>query len=788
MSENAYNSKKIEPKWREFWKKLPIYQADLSSDNEKEYILVEFPYPSGAGLHVGHVWGYTMGDVLARRARMKGKNVLFPMGWDAFGLPTENYAIKTGVHPAVATAQNVATFRQQMDRMGFSFDWSREINTTDPNYYKWTQWIFLKLFEKGLAYKSNMPINWCAFCKTGLANEEVTGENLHERCGKPVERRMIDQWLLKITAYADRLIDDLSTVDYTNDIVSQQTNWIGRSIGAYVTFAIEGSSETVTVFTTRADTLPGVTFMVVSPEHPLLSTLTTDEQSENVRDYVKIAASKSELERSQLQKDKTGVFTGSYVINPLTGARVPLWVSDYVLASYGTGAVMGVPAYDERDAEFAEKYHIPVVEVEELGEHVSEEIVQKLAEKGSAKPGVEYKLRDWIFSRQHYWGEPIPIIHCETCGMVPVPIEQLPLELPEITDYQPTEDGRSPLAKVESWVNVVCPTCGKMAKRETDTMPNWAGSSWYFLRFVDPHNNSEFASREKLDHMMPVDLYIGGAEHTTLHLLYSRFWHKVLFDQGLVATAEPYAKRRNRGIILAPDGRKMSKSLGNVINPNDEVDVVGADTLRMYELFMGPYQDTFPWNPSAEKGVYRFLERVYAMQGKVLVNNLPDTRLSVRIKLNETIRKVGKDVENMKFNTAISALMECLNEIERTNGAIAKKDWQDFVKLLAPFAPFISEQLWFEMSEELGKPFISIHVQAWPSEDNTVEDKKDIVIPIQVNGKHRDTLIISDGDVRQETVESRAKEMGGVKKWLDGKAVSTVVYVPGRLINFVLQK
>jgi len=788
MHDHVYNPKEIEPRWRKFWESAGLYQSDAVSDKEKEYILVEFPYPSGAGLHVGHVWGYTMGDVIARRARMNGKNVLYPMGWDAFGLPTENYAIKTGIHPAIATAQNIETFKDQMERLGFSFDWTKEINTTDPSYYKWTQWIFLKLFEKGLAYKQEMPINWCPSCKTGLANEEVTSENTHERCGNVVERRMILQWLLKITEYADRLIDDLSTVDYTNDIVSQQVNWIGRSEGSYIKFTVSTDNDKyIEVFTTRADTLPGVTFVVLSPEHPLVADITTKENQEEVEKYCESAFLKSELERSQLQKEKTGVFTGGYVINPLNGEKVPVWVADYVLFHYGTGAVMGVPAHDERDMAFATLYDLPVVEVPDVGEDASKHIIGLLSVNGMAREGVEYKLRDWIFSRQHYWGEPIPIINCKKCGLVPVPEDQLPVTLPNITDFEPTIDGRSPLAKVTDWVNVTCPACGGPAERETDTMPNWAGSSWYFLRYVDPHNTDEFASRKKLDYMTPVDLYIGGAEHTTLHVLYSRFWHKVLFDLGYVSTAEPYSKRRNRGLILAPDGNKMSKSLGNVINPNDEVDAVGADTLRMYELFMGPYNETFPWNPSAEKGIYRFIERVYALTYIIVEKNSNITSLEIDQKIHKTIEKVSADLDSMKFNTAIAALMECVNVIERNPRDISISNWGSFIKLLAPFAPFAAEEMWSVLCGKL-EPYESIHAQSWPELDRNKLIEDTITIPIQVNGKLRDTINVSSGDITEETVVGLAKASTKIMGWIGGSQITKTVYVPGKMVNFVIQQ
>lgn len=789
MNQNRYNPTEIESKWTDIWRNHPAIVSAVDHDpREKFYMLVEFPYPSGAGLHVGHVWGYTMGDVIARYQRMQGKNVLFPMGWDAFGLPTENYAIKTGIAPQVATAENVKVFKDQMERMGFSFDWEREINTTDPEYYKWTQWIFLQLLKKGLAYKQKMPINWCPKCKTGLANEEVTSEGIHERCYTQVEQRLLDQWVLKITAYADRLIDDLATVDYTSDIKAQQINWIGRSEGAYIDFVVDGLAEKVTVFTTRADTLPGATYLVLAPEHPLVSVVATREQLPAVSAYVDSAKQKSELQRAREQREKSGVFTGAYAVNPYNQEKIPVWVSDYVLMGYGTGAIMAVPAHDERDLEFANIYNLPVVGVEEVGEAAIEKMISSLEKAGIGKRGVEYKLRDWVFSRQRYWGEPIPIVHCEKCGYVPVPEDQLPVTLPAVENLDPTEDGRSPLARATEWVNVTCPTCGADAKRETDTMPNWAGSSWYFLRYLNPHDETQAFNKNLVSYFMPVDLYIGGAEHTTLHVLYSRFWHKFLFDIGLVTTVEPYAMRRNRGIILAPDGRKMSKSYGNVINPNDEVAKVGADTLRMYELFIGPYADTFPWNPAAEKGVYRFLERVWRTSWGLMDAKHESTNQVVLAKLHHTIKKVGLDLIEMKFNTAIAAMMEFINTLEEYNFQISRSDWQKFILVLAPFAPFITEEIWQSMYAKPNDDFSSVHQQRWPGYSADLLVEQMVMVPVQVNGKLRGMIEVPRKEVVDHvSVIAKAKHLEPVAKLIAQNDIIKEIYVEGKMVSLVVR-
>jgi len=927
MSFVKYNPEIIETKWFEKWRnQSAIYHSVDFSQKKKRYVLVEFPYPSGAGLHVGHVWGYTMGDVLARYYRMNGENVLFPMGWDGFGLPTENYAIKTGISPQKATSENIATFKQQMQRMGFSFDWERETNTTDPNYYKWTQWIFLQLLKKGLAYKDQMPINWCPKCKSGLANEEVTNDGTHERCGTSVEQKMLSQWVLKITAYADRLADDLATVDYTSEIVQQQTNWIGRSKGAYVSFTIKGNENTkLEVFTTRPDTLLGATFIVLSPEHPLIDEITIDMQKDKIKSYVESAKRKTELQRAQLQKEKTGEFTGAYAVNPLNGQKLPIYIADYVLMRYGTGSIMGVPAHDERDFEFANKYQLPIINVvnqnkytglvlrkwsnhydefvsaldsigasyivknnekvffqfnadkvnefiqaaqknvkkdawhdivgdklivvfgdgevktvdkfvndqtvwdkmfklepgvrdsnslwEELyksqykeyvcfsGEGVGtnstiiqdlptpqaiDKMVDFLIKEGFGRSGVEYRLGDWIFSRQRYWGEPIPVVHCEQCGYVAVPDEQLPVTLPNVDNYDPTEDGQSPLARVTDWVKTKCPTCGGEALRETDTMPNWAGSSWYYLRFCDPNNDQGFADKTKLDYYSPVDLYIGGAEHTTLHLFYSRFWHKFLYDLGLVSTIEPYQARRNRGLILGPDGRKMSKSFGNVINPTDEIAKVGADALRMYELFIGSYQGVFPWNPSAEKGVYRFLERVWNLTSSIVDTHIGSSDLAIVSRLHLTIKKVNADIPEMKFNTAIAAMMELLNEIENHNGQITIADWKMFIQMLAPFAPFITQEIWSEFLVKQSDA--TVHDQAWPQYNPSLINTSTCEIPVQINGKLRAVITFNRDEIMDDAlVISKVKNHESVKKYLEGVEIFKEIYIPEKMISFVLR-
>ncbi|MFZ5364771.1 MAG: leucine--tRNA ligase [Patescibacteria group bacterium] len=796
-----YNHKKIEKKWQEFWEEKEVFKAyDFNqTDKPKYYCLIEFPYPSGQGLHVGHPRSYTAMDVISRKKRLQGYNVLFPIGWDAFGLPTENYAIKTGIHPRLATAQNIKKFTAQIKSLGLSFDWSREINTTDPKYYKWTQWIFLKLFENGLAYKQKMPINWCPSCKIGLANEEVI-DGACERCGHQVEKRDMEQWLLKITAYADRLIEDLETVDYSENIKAAQKNWIGRSYGADIEFKVKDSDKKIKVFTTRPDTLFGATYLVLSPEHKLVKEITTKKQKEAVTQYQLDARKKTDLERTELAKEKTGVFSGSYAINPANDEEIPIWIADYVLSTYGYGAIMAVPAHDDRDWAFAAKYKLSVVEVITGGNaeaaaysgdgqlvnsgflnglNVAEaqtKIISWIEEKGFGKSAVNYKLRDWVFSRQHYWGEPIPVVFCKDCGAVPVPEDQLPVELPKVENYKPTDTGESPLAAIKDWVNTTCPKCGGKAKRETDTMPNWAGSSWYFLRYCDPHNKKEFASIDKLKYWMPIDLYNGGMEHTTLHLLYSRFWHKFLYDLGFVPTPEPYMSRRSHGMILGEDGQKMSKSKGNVINPDDIVDEYGADVLRTYEMFMGPYDQVIAWSTSGIKGVRRFIDRVYEFKG--YKNDIPKDTAAVDILLQKTIKKVTDDIDKMHFNTAISALMILLNKFEDAR-SISKQSWKTFLILLSPFAPHLTEELW----QEIGKKS-SLTLTNWPTYDEQRILEEKVRLVIQINGKLKASLEADSGITEDEARELALKE-AKVRKAIGECRISKVVFVKDKLINFV---
>jgi leucyl-tRNA synthetase len=797
-----YNFNKIERKWQKEWEGQNLYKAVDFSKKPKKYIMVEFPYPSGDGLHVGHVRSYSALDALARKKRMEGYNVLYPMGWDAFGLPTENYAIKTGIHPAKVTEQNIKIFKKQMKSLGLSFDWSREINTTDPKYYQWTQWIFLQFFKKGLAYQAEMPINWCPSCKIGLANEEVIGGKC-ERCGAQTEQKTLKQWLLKITAYADRLIDDLEKVDYLEKIKKQQMNWIGRSYGTEVDFQVVGLDEKITVFTTRADTLFGVTALVVAPEHPLLRKLLTPENKKRVQEYVRASQQKSEFERTQLEKEKTGVFTGSYCINPINSEKVPIWVSDYVVATYGGGAVMIVPAHDKRDYQFAKKYNLGIKEVVAGGDISKEAYVEygKLIHSGQfnglsskeaikkitdwltknkkGRKTVQYKLRDWIFSRQHYWGEPIPIIHCQRCGAVPVPEKDLPVELPYVKKYKPTKTGESPLATIKKWVNVQCPECGGSAKRETDTMPNWAGSSWYFLRYIDPKNNKKLADFKKLKYWLPVDLYNGGMEHTTLHLLYSRFWHKFLYDLGYVPTKEPYQRRYSHGVVLAEDKRKMSKSFDNVIRPDDVIKEYGADTLRTYEMFMGPFDQTISWSIKGVQGCFRFLNRVWQVySSKEKIAN--QTNKELIAKLHQLIKKVSQDLESMKFNTAVAALMEFSNAWSEDGKTLSKEDAVVFLKLLAPIAPHISEELWQKIGNRK-----SIFLEKWPEYDEKLTQQETWQLIIQINGKVRDKIEVKKG-ISQREAEKAALSQEKVKKWLSGKRPKRVIYIPDRLINLVI--
>ncbi|MBO5278587.1 MAG: leucine--tRNA ligase, partial [Lachnospiraceae bacterium] len=764
---------------------------------------VEFPYPSGQGLHVGHPRPYTALDIISRTKRMQGYNVLYPMGWDAFGLPTENYAIKNKIHPRIVTENNVRHFKEQLKSLGYSFDWSREINTTDPKYYKWTQWIFLKLFEKGLAYKTEMPINWCTSCKVGLANEEVVN-GVCERCGGEVVRKVKSQWMLKITEYADKLIDGLNDVDYIEKVTVSPRNWIGRSVGTEVDFAIAGKDEKLRIFTTRPDTLFGATYMVISPEHPLIDKYKDEIKNwDAIIEYREMAAKKSDFERTELAKDKTGVvLDGLTAINPVNNKEIPIWISDYVLMTYGTGAIMAVPAHDERDWDFAKKFDLPIIEVVAGGNvqeaaftdvatgklvnsgfldglevaEAKEKIIAWLSEKGIGNKKVNYKLRDWVFSRQRYWGEPIPIVNCEKCGYVAIPESELPLMLPEVESYMPTDNGESPLAAMTDWVNTTCPCCGGPAKRETDTMPQWAGSSWYFLRYIDPHNDKEFASKEALDYWMPVDWYNGGMEHTTLHLLYSRFWHKFLYDQGLVSTPEPYQKRTSHGMILGENNEKMSKSRGNVVNPDDIVNEFGADTLRTYEMFIGAFDLSASWSKEGVRGCRRFLERVWKLQDMVTAEDGYSSALET--KMHQTIKKVSSDFEGMKFNTAIAAMMGLVNDMYKA-GSVTKGELKTLLILLNPVAPHITEELWQIMGCE-GRVYQAV----WPEYDEakTVEDE--VEIAAQINGKVRATLKVGISE-EQEAVKEKVMAQDAVKKALEGKTVVKEIYVKGRIYNIV---
>ena len=800
-----YDYKAVEQKWQNIWDEKGIFAASDTADKPKYYALIEFPYPSGSGLHVGHPRPYTALDIVARKRRMQGYNVLFPMGWDAFGLPTENYAIKNKIHPRVVTRQNVARFTEQMRSIGYSFDWDREVNTTDPRYYKWTQWIFLQLFKHGLAYKKEMPINWCTSCKIGLANEEVVG-GVCERCGGEVVQRVKSQWMLKITAYAQRLIDDLADVDYIERVKTQQINWIGRSEGAEVDFAIEGTGENLRVYTTRPDTLFGATYMVVSPEHPLIDTYADRiGNMDAVNAYREAAGKKSDFERAELAREKTGVeLKGLRAVNPVNGQFIPIWISDYVLMSYGTGAIMAVPGHDTRDWEFARKFGLPIVEVVAGGDIDKEAftdieqgtmvnsgfldgmevkkakaaITQWLTEKGLGERKVNYKLRDWVFSRQRYWGEPIPLVYCEKCGWVPLPESELPLELPEVESYQPTDTGESPLAAMTDWVKTTCPACGGPARRETDTMPQWAGSSWYFLRYIDPCNDEALADPEKLKYWLPVDWYNGGMEHTTLHLLYSRFWHKFLYDIGVVPTPEPYAKRTSHGMILGETGDKMSKSRGNVVNPDDIIAGYGADTLRTYEMFIGDFEKAVPWSMNGVKGCKKFLDRVWKLRENLIEGDA--YRPEMEVSMHKTIKKVSQDYESLKFNTAIAALMTLLNELNAA-GSVNRAEYRTLLLLLNPVAPHITEELW----ERTGYDGM-LHEAAWPAwdEQKTVEDM--VEIALQINGKVRDKIEVpSDAD--RDSLAAFAMGSDRVREITEGKAVVKVIAVPGRLVNIVVK-
>ena len=802
---NKYNPSEIEPKWQKKWEEAGVFHASNTSDKPKYYALIEFPYPSGQGLHVGHPRPYTALDVVSRKRRMEGYNVLYPIGWDAFGLPAENYAIKNHVHPEEITKKNIARFKQQIQSLGISFDWSREISTIDPKYYKWTQWIFLQLFKNGLAYKKEMSVNWCTSCKCVLANEEVVN-GVCERCGSEVIHKVKSQWMLKITAYAQRLIDDLDLVDYPDRVKTQQKNWIGRSEGAEVDFNTTAGDK-LTVYTTRPDTLYGATYMVVSPEHPFIEKWADKLQNlDAVRAYQAEAAKKSDFERTEVAKDKTGVrLEGVEAINPLTGTTIPIFISDYVLVSYGTGAIMAVPAHDTRDWEFAKKFDLPIVEVVKGGdvqkeaftdcdtgimvnsgildgmtvEEAKVRIKDYLEETGIGHRKVNYKPRDWVFARQRYWGEPIPIVHCEKCGYVPIDESELPLVLPQVDSYEPTDNGESPLSKMTDWVNTTCPKCGGKAMRETDTMPQWAGSSWYFLRYMDPHNDESFASKEALNYWHQVDWYNGGMEHTTLHLLYSRFWHKFLYDIGQVPTAEPYAKRTSHGMILGENGEKMSKSRGNVVNPDDVVNEFGADTLRLYEMFIGDFEKAAPWSNAGIKGCRRFIERYWNLQS-ILIDGeaiLPEMENS----FHKAIKKVSYDIENLKFNTAIASLMALMNVIAE-KGSINKAELSVFTMLLNPFAPHVTEEVWSEM--KLGEGMVT--EQPWPKYDES-KCKDDVIeIVVQVNGKVRARLCVA-ADIQKDDAIALAKAEDRIAAEINGKNVVKEIYVPGKLVNIVVK-
>lgn len=801
MSE-IYNHKVVEKKWQKVWDEERAFTATNDYTKPKYYALVEFPYPSGQGLHVGHPRPYTALDIVARKRRMQGYNVLYPMGWDAFGLPTENYAIQNKIHPKIVTKNNVERFKEQLHSLGYSFDWDREINTTDPNYYKWTQWIFLKLFKAGLAYKTEMPINWCTSCKVGLANEEVVN-GVCERCGSEVVRKVKSQWMLKITEYADKLIEGLDSVDYIEKVKVSQKNWIGKSEGAEVDFPIKDKEEKLKIYTTRPDTLFGATYMVVSPEHPIIDKYKEELKNwDAVVEYREMASKKSDFERAELAKEKTGVvLEGLTAINPVNGKEIPIWISDYVLMTYGTGAIMAVPAHDERDWEFAKKFGLPIIEVVAGGDVQNEaftnvaagilvnsdflnglevadakkKIIEFLEENGIGEKKVNYKLRDWVFSRQRYWGEPIPIVKCEKCGYVPIDESKLPLELPEVDSYMPTDNGESPIAAMTEWVNTTCPCCGGPAKRETDTMPQWAGSSWYFLRYTDPHNKEALASKEALDYWLPVDWYNGGMEHTTLHLLYSRFWHKFLYDKKVVPTSEPYQKRTSHGMILGENGEKMSKSRGNVVNPDDIVQDYGADTLRTYEMFIGAFDLSASWSEDGVKGCRRFLDRVWKLQD--MMTEEEGYSSDMETKMHQTIKKVSNDFESLKYNTAIAAMMALINEFYKKN-QVTKGEFKTLITLLNPVAPHMTEELWDALGFE-GRVYQTL----WPEYEEAKMVEDTIEIAIQINGKTKGTIMIGKDEVK-DAVITKAKE--SITDKLTGNIVKEI-YVPGRIINIVMK-
>ena len=801
----AYSPKDIEKKWQEIWDAEGAFKEGEDYTKPKYYALVEFPYPSGQGLHVGHPRPYTALDIISRKRRMQGYNVLFPMGWDAFGLPTENYAIKNHIHPKTVTENNVAHFKAQLKSLGYSFDWEREVNTTDPEYYKWTQWIFLKLFKKGLAYKTQMPINWCTSCKVGLANEEVVNGRC-ERCGGEVVRKVKSQWMLKITEYADKLLEGLDHVDYIERVKVSQKNWIGRSVGAEVDFKLSGREDVLRIFTTRPDTLFGATYMVISPEHPLIEKYKDEITNYNeVVAYREQAAKKSDFERTELAKEKTGVVMGGIMaLNPVNQKEIPIWISDYVLMTYGTGAIMAVPAHDSRDWEFAKKFGLPIVQVVAGGNveeaaftdvetgtlvnsdflnglnvgQAKEKIAAWLEEKGIGKQKVNFKLRDWVFSRQRYWGEPIPIVHCEKCGYVPLPESELPLMLPEVDSYMPTDNGESPLAAMTDWLNTTCPCCGGAAKRESDTMPQWAGSSWYFLRYIDPDNNEAFAGQEALKYWLPVDWYNGGMEHTTLHLLYSRFWHKFLYDEGLVPTDEPYKKRTSHGMILGENGEKMSKSRGNVVNPDEIVAEFGADTLRTYEMFIGAFDLSASWSQEGVRGCRRFLDRVFKLQDSLVDGENYSKELETR--MHQTIKKVSLDFEALKFNTAIAAMMSLVNDFYKA-GKVTKGEFSTLILLLSPVAPHMCEELWQTIGNA-GR----VYAQAWPEYDEAKTIEDEVEIAVQVGGKVKALVKVGMEDT-EEAVREKVMSDETVAGILAGKNIVKEIYVKGRIYNIVVK-
>ena len=800
-----YDPKKIEKKWQDLWDEKKAFKCEID-DRKKFYALIEFPYPSGQGLHVGHPRPYTAMDIVSRKRRLQGENVLFTMGWDAFGLPTENYAMKNKIHPEEVTKINIKNFKKQLKSIGFSFDWDREINTTDPDYYKWTQWIFMKMFEKGLAYKMEMPINFCTSCKVGLSNEEVVGGRC-ERCGSEVIHKVKNQWMLKITAYADRLIDDLKEVNYTDRIKTQQINWIGRSYGMEIKFKLKDIDDNILVYTTRADTIFGATYMVISPEHPLIKKYYSKIKNiKEVENYILEVQKKSEFERTEINKEKTGVkIEGLSAINPCSKKEIPIFISDYVLMTYGSGAIMAVPAHDSRDFDFAKKFGLEIIEVVSGGENVNEKaytntndgimvnsdflnglsvkeakesIFEYLSKLGIGNKKTNFKLRDWVFSRQRYWGEPIPLVHCDDCGWVSIGEKELPLKLPELKSFEPTETGESPLSKIDSFVNCKCPKCGKDAKRETDTMPQWAGSSWYYLRYMDPHNKEQIASQKALDYFGQVDWYNGGMEHTTLHLLYSRFWHKFLYDLGVVKTKEPYLKRTSHGMILGENGEKMSKSRGNVINPDEMVDKYGADALRCYEMFLGDFERSASWSDGGINGCRKFLERVWKLQQ--ITDSSNEFTKSLEKSINKTIKKVSEDFENLKFNTAIAQMMTLLNEFD-AHGKITRKDLEVFLILLNPVCPHITEEMWQEMNFEG-----YIFNQSWPQYDEEKIIDTQIEMPIQINGKVRATINIAK-DAKFDEIKEDIYENENIKKFISGKNIVKEIFIPGKICNIVVK-